>query len=424
MKKKVFAWAVIVIVASPAFANNSKASKETPASVLTGWMQLHARMVRDAKGVAHVSFSRHFSYAAIAAYESIVASDASYRSLGGQLNGLQTLPTANKNEYYWPASLNAAYAQVMRKYYASFGMCSARIDSMEAAQTKVFEQLKVAAAILNKSAGYGKRIAAIVLQWAEEDGAVSQKTYTPLTGDGVWKPATVAAMPFWAEKRSLIKNTLDVFAIKPPVYAAGTEGMFYKMANEVYTASVNLTPEQRAIALHWDDNPNGKYMSGFGHWAYILSGLVKQYKLPLLKAAEAYVRMSIAMHEASILAWKGKYQYNVVRPITFIQQHISNTWQPLISTPPHPEFPAAHATISTAAAVALTAVFGENCAVTDDSYTDIGMQPRSFTSLRSVSTEAGISRLYGGIHYRYSIEQGAMLGEAAANYMNKSIRFH
>jgi hypothetical protein len=271
---------------------------------------------------------------------------------------------------------------------------------------------------------YGRSVAAAVLQWAEEDLWESKNVYTPLTGEGVWQPASTAAVPFWADKRSLTKDIFTVYSLKQPVYAHNTDGMFYQMANEVYTTSVNLTPEQRAIALHWDDAPNGRYMSVFGHWTYILSGLIKKHQFPLLKAAEAYARMSISMHEAGILAWKGKYQYNVVRPITFINQHINKDWKPLISTPPHPEFPAAHATLSYAAATALCAMFGEACAVTDNSYMDIGMTERSYASLRDAAKEAGMSRLYGGIHYRYSIEQGFLLGEAAAKYTDKILRFH
>jgi hypothetical protein len=96
----------------------------------------------------------------------------------------------------------------------------------------------------------------------------------------------------------------------------------------------------------------------------------------------------------------------------------------LIATPAHPEFPAAHATISHAAAIALCKLFGENCSVTDKSYKDIGMPERTYASLQEVSKEAGFSRLYGGIHYRYSIEEGFVLGEQAAKYVDRLLRFH
>jgi hypothetical protein len=165
-------------------------------------------------------------------------------------------------------------------------------------------------------------------------------------------------------------------------------------------------------------------MSAFGHWSSILSGVIRQKQLSLIQAAEAYAKMSIAMYESMILAWKGKYQYKVLRPIGYIQQHIDKEWKPLISTPPHPEFPAAHATLSNAAATALASLLGDNCAFTDRSYTDIGMNERNFESLQQAAKEAGMSRLYGGIHYRYSIEQGFILGENVAKLVSKSISFH
>ena len=133
--------------------------------------------------------------------------------------------------------------------------------------------------------------------------------------------------------------------------------------------------------------------------------------------------MAIAMHEASLLAWREKYQHNVVRPITYIQQHIDKQWTPLIATPPHPEFPAEHATLSNDAATALGVVFGNNCSLTDNSYVDIGMNERSYASIQAAAQDAGLSRLYGGIHYRYSIEQGFLLGEQTAKFVNDSIRF-
>jgi hypothetical protein len=114
----------------------------------------------------------------------------------------------------------------------------------------------------------------------------------------------------------------------------------------------------------------------------------------------------------------------VVRPVTYIQQHISKQWEPVIITPPHPEFPAAHATLSNAAAISLCSLFGDSCAVTDDSYTDIGLKERNYTSLQNVAKEAGMSRLYGGIHYRYSIEQGFALGERAAKHIDANVSFH
>lgn len=416
---------LMFIVASFVSSNNfaQKKSNQLPPTALTRWMDLHCRMVRASKGIPHVAYSRHFAYTAIAVYESIVGSDPDYQSLSGQLTGLGNLPPIPENSLFWPASLNTTYAEMLRSFYGRFASCTQTIDSMEESQKRAFINAGTGQPVVEKSAGFGKLIAGAILQWASEDGSASTKQYTPLKGEGVWTPVAQAATPFWAENRALTNNLESAFALEQPGYSADTAGNFWKMAMEVYNTSVKLTPEQKATALYWDDSPNGQYMTVFGHWTFLLSGLLNERRTPLIKAAEAYARMAISMQEASILAWKGKYQYNVVRPVTFIQQYIDPGWKPLIATPPHPEFPAAHATLSNAAAMALCSVLGYDCKVTDKSYTDIGMPKRNYVSLQDAAKEAGLSRLYGGIHYRYSIHQGFILGEATAKHIDQSIRF-
>jgi hypothetical protein len=422
MKKKNFLLILMLAFATVSFAQRN--TKEISSDILTSWMELHCKMVKSSNGIAHVAYSRHFVYTAIAAYESIVAGSLGYRSLVNQLNGLNSLPEVPKERIFWPASLNASYADMLRSFYGPFASCSVRIDSMEQAQENFFLTQHISQKEIDKSTEYGKAIATAIIQWAATDNSNSTKVYVPLKGEGVWVPASKPAAPFFAENRSITKDLFGVYSLKQPIYSIDTTKDFYKMANEVYITSVNLTPEQKATALYWDDSPNGKYMTAFGHWTSITCSLIKQRHFSLIRAAEAYAKMTIAMHEASILAWKGKYQYNVLRPITYIQQNINKQWTPLIGTPPHPEFPAAHSTISSAAATALCSLFGEACHVTDNSYIDIGMQERSYSSLQDVAKEAGISRLYGGIHYRYSIEQGFDLGAITAKHVDQSIRFH
>lgn len=400
-----------------------KSATPPGSTTLTGWMDLHCRLVRASTGITHVAYSRHFSYTAIAAYESIVSSDRSFRSLSGQLVGLQRLPMVPPKSLYSQASLNAAYADMLRSFYGRFGACQKSIDSMERANQQGFVQAGIVPSLLEKSRKFGKSTATAILRWASGDGATSMKEYIPLKGEGVWVPASQASAPFWHENRSLTPNLRSAFSLQHPTYSTDTANSFWKMANEVYNVSASLTAEQKATARYWDDSPNGQYMTVFGHWTSILSELLKQHQLPLIKACEAYAKMTITMHEAALLAWQGKYSYNVVRPITFIQQHINSGWMPLITTPAHPEFPAAHATLSNAAATALCSLFGNDCKVTDKSYTDIGMAQRNYLSLQEVAQEAGLSRLYGGIHYRYSIEQGFILGEATARHIDRSIRF-
>jgi hypothetical protein len=427
MKKVIFLAIAVSGLIFPVIAQKTIQSKNESHTVLTQWMVLQSRLVRNSSGIPHVAYSRHFCYTAIAAYESIVRGKNEYRSLAGQLTGLDQLTSPPKGEVYWPASLNAAYAAMLRYFYAPFASCAAVIDSMQQSQ----EQLQLRYSdkeTVKKSEEYGEQIAAAVIEWSKTDGSDNTRSYILQESEGLWIPTppsyVPASTPYWGENRSLTKDLLiEVGLLKQPIYSTDPNSDFYKMANEVFTVSKHLTPEQKATAFYWDDSPNGIYKTVYGHWTSLLSGLVKQHDLSLIKTAEAFAKMAMSMYEAAILAWDGKYKYNVVRPVTYIQQHIDNQWTPAIVTPPHPEFPAAHATLSNAAATALCSLFGDNCSVTDASYTDIGLKERTYRSLQDVAKEAGMSRLYGGIHYRYSIEQGSKLGERAAKHVDANVSF-
>ena len=409
-------------IAAPGLAHSP--SKKITSTILTEWMDLHCQLVRKASGIPHVSYSRQFSYTAVAVYESIAGNYPSNRSLAKQLNGLTPAPARSKGEYDQQLCVNAVYSEMLRAFYSPFDGCKATIDSMERVQAQRISNSGVNKKVLESSTAFGKAIASHILQWSNGDGSKSDKKYNPLQGEGLWTPTTTAAAPFWYESRTITPNLFSIYSMTAPLYSADITSAFYKMAREVYDAGKELSEEQRKIALHWDDSPNGQYITVFGHWTSILSGLIKQRGLSLIEASQAFAKMSIALHDASIIAWKGKYQYNVLRPDTYIQQHIDNSWRPLISTPPHPEFPAAHATLSYAAATALQTVFGSNCTVNDNTYTRIGMQERTYPSLLAAAREAGLSRLYGGIHYRYSIEQGFLIGEKVARFVDTSISFH
>ena len=89
-----------------------------------------------------------------------------------------------------------------------------------------------------------------------------------------------------------------------------------------------------------------------------------------------------------------------------INEHLDESWQPLLQTPPFPEYPSGHSGISTAAAVVLTDQFGDNFAFADSTELAYGLPVRSFSSFKQAAAEAAISRLYGGIHYRMAIEEG------------------
>ena len=426
MKNKIVFIPFLLLVCTPMYSGMPEVVNGE-SQLMSDWLRLQQRLIRATKGVPHVAYSRHFAYTSIAVYESLAGGDASYRSLAGQLDGLRALPKPESGaKYCWPASANAAFATMFRSFYISAINKKHLIDSLENTYAAMYEHTGYTKEEVDRAAAFGKSMAQAILLWAESDGYNKQcPAFQPLTGEGKWiatPPAFGApALPYWMDNRRMVASNVSLKA--PIQFNKEKSSEFYKMVSEVYNVSRELTEEQKNIAWFWDDSPNGKYFSVFGHWASILAQLIDRNELGLMTTAEAFAKMSISQYHATIACWKGKYEYALLRPVTYIQKYIDEGWTPLIETPPHPEYPAAHAAFSSAAANALTDVFGKNAPFTDHSYDDLGIKSRSFKSLEEAAHEAGLSRLYGGIHYRPSIDAGYLLGKAVAEDVLKQIKF-
>ncbi|MGZ8503720.1 MAG: vanadium-dependent haloperoxidase [Chitinophagaceae bacterium] len=400
------------------YLKNGSTLKNSDAKLVNDWIDIHLKVIKNTTGITHVGFSRHFSYTGVALYETLEKGDNQYKSIAGKLNGAVQLPAAPAGKkLFYPAAANAAIAEMLRFFYASKPANVQSIDSLEELYVNKYKleagrHFQVAEAIK-----YGKQVATAVIEWSKQDGSVNANIpYTPL-GEGYWEPTAPgfasANVPGWRNNQTILTGSIDNTLPPAPIeFSKLASSSFYNMAKEVYDISQGLTSEQKAIADFWDDVPNGKYVSAFGHWFSILKQVLQKENSHLMKAADAYLRLGISMHEATISCWQAKYKYHQMRPITYIQKHMGHSnWQPHIGTPPHPEYSAAHATLSASAAYALESVFGKNLSFTDHTYDEIGMSPRIFTSLKAAGEEAGLSRLYGGIHYRPSIEAGKIQGK-------------
>jgi hypothetical protein len=288
---------------------------------------------------------------------------------------------------------------------------------------------EVDAATFERSKTFGKDVANRVFEWSQTDGYLTRHpAYILPVGPGQYErtPPDFQApqRPYWHTNRPLMKGSVESSAIPPPpAFSTDPSSEFYAMAKEVYDVSTTLTPEQRAQALFWRDVPGG----GHAHWLSIfLQVLYQEGNYVMLdKAAMVYAKMGITQSDARISCWKAKYTYNLLRPVTYINGVIDKEkdWLPVFSTPNHPEYPAAHSSFSAPGAFVLTREFGDNYAFTDNTYDFISLPERSFRSFNHAATDAGDSRVYGGLHYRPSVAAGQMLGNAVAKYMYDHIRF-
>jgi hypothetical protein len=232
----------------------------------------------------------------------------------------------------------------------------------------------------------------------------------------------IASTPYLGKVRPIVSGSGDnAQPAAPTTYSENPSSDFYAMVKELYDVSQSLTPKQTATALYWRDVPG---TTTPGHYVSIIKQVLEQDKTMLDKAAIAYAQTGITVYDAAISCWQAKYSYNLVRPITYIRTVMGHSsWSPVFATPPHPEYPAAHAVLSAAAADALSYVFGDNYSFTDHTYDYLGMAFRPYTSFRAFGEDAGYSRLYGGIHYRPSIIAGLQQGRKVAANINSKLKF-
>jgi membrane-associated phospholipid phosphatase len=186
------------------------------------------------------------------------------------------------------------------------------------------------------------------------------------------------------------------------------------MARELYDSTRKLSDEQKAIALFWADNPIATGTPGF-HWVSVINQMVTLRHLNADQTVETYALTSIAISDAFVGCWKEKFRSMVVRPVTYVNRVIDPKWQTLFATPPFPEYPSGHSTLSGAAATVLIGLLGDSTGFTDSTQVDIGAPSRSFRNFSHMLDEVAVSRVYGGIHYMPAVvngrAQGACIGQ-------------
>lgn len=393
-------------------------STKEEGDVATKWYKFQLKMILNSDpAYSPMVLARVFSYEGIALYESVRHVEPNTVSLSEYLYQMPSMPLKENNSgYLWAASANAALAKMMRSLYPNLTPGKlASIDSLEAAINSSFRP-GIESTVFKRSQSYGLAVANAVLAWAATDNDnQSNAGYVPPVFEGAWEPTPPlfagAAAPFLGNARPLLEANATGIA-PPPLhsYSVDPDSEFYKMAKDLYDVSKNLSDEQRAIALFWNDIGIKKGFTPMGHSISIATQILEKEKANLLVSAETYARVGIALRDANIMVWRSKFHYNLLRPVTYIRAVIDKDWMPIIGTPSHPEYPAAHAYITGAAMQALTSVFGENYAFTDHTYDFLGFVPREFSALNDAATESGMSRRFGGIHYLPSIQTGLAEG--------------
>ncbi len=396
---------------------------------------LHAAVDKVTEIMIHDIFSppvasRIYVYPNITAYEIMALENNQYKSLAGQVSGLTPIPKpdATKKINYGLAAM-IAHIDMSRRLIFSEDRMKAYRDSLYG----IWESRNAREFMASKE--YGLEVAEHMASWMNQDNYNQTRTmpkFTVNTDDpSRWQPTPPSYMdgiePHWNKIRPFVIDSAAQFRPTPPPPFSMDEGTdFYKEVKEVYDISNEITAkgdesEEIAIAQFWDCNPYVSVTRGHlmfatkkitpgAHWIGIVKIASRLDESDFDKTLYAYTKTSIAIADAFISCWDEKYNSNLIRPETLINEHIDDSWEPVLQTPPFPEYTSGHSVVSGAAATALTDVYGEDFAFDDDTELPYGLPVRSFNSFNEAADEAAISRMYGGIHYRTAVEIGVKQG--------------
>ena len=398
--------------------------------VLSTWTRLILELVRHTATYSPPVASRAFAYIFVAAHEALATGSPNSVSLSGQLNALTPTPAREAGTYDEACVLHAALAASAQKFFANTGPTGLRAMAALADQLGAEASAGLPQDVVARSIGHGQAVAAHILTWSLTDGGAVVENmgfpydYTPGTNPQDWVPTSLLRqqqaplLPNWGQNRPFAMPSGSSCPIPPPpAYSEDPASPFYAAALEVRDTVANLTDEQRLIARFWSDDPMLSPTPP-GHWIAITLAIADRDSLPVDRTAGILAALGVTMADAFIGCWAAKFEFNLLRPITYIRRVIDPKWEPLLNTPPFPEYPSGHSTQSGAAAAVLTAAFGEDFAFDDPTHEDEDFPVRSYASFQAAAEEAGISRLYGGIHYRFGVtaglDQGRCIGAYAA----------
>ncbi|MEV1174803.1 vanadium-dependent haloperoxidase [Nonomuraea sp. NPDC049784] len=272
---------------------------------------------------------------------------------------------------------------------------------------------------------------------------------TSLAEPGRWAPLTYVnragalvtppfLAPHWGRVASFSGAARDLADSVPAPYAYPSSG-FSKQAAEIVSGTASLTDRQKAIAEYWADGPNSETPPG--HWCLFAQRISARDQHSLDQDAKMFFALANSVMDAGIASWEVKRDHDSARPITAIRFLYRGkqipTWggrtidgaswvpyqAPTFPTPPFAEYVSGHSTFSAAAAEVLkrftgSDTFGEQAVIAKgSSQVEPGVTPAQDVTLRwptftEAADEAGMSRRYGGIHFRPGDLQGRALGRA------------
>lgn len=379
------------------------------------WNQQALQAIRTAggPGAPPPKASRSLAMVSLAVYDSVNAisgTHTQYHYNGGALGGTSKEAAACQSAF---DMLSALYpSQNFNSQY------TARMNAIPDGAAKT------------QGIALGHSVATDIWNLRSNDGSANNSVFTGGTGIGQWRPTsagTTGLLPLWGQVTPFGMTSGNQFQMGPPP----------AVNSEEYTAAYNevkdlgratgstRTADQTDIAKFWADG--GGTITPPGHWNQIAQSVSLSNGLSLDENARMFALLNIAEADAAIAAWDMKYVHNFWRPVTAIQNGDLDgnldtigelAWTPLIATtPPFPGFTSGHSTFSAAGGEILKLFMGTDNISFTTSTDAAGIAARFFNNFSAAVDEAGMSRIYGGIHFQFDNTVGKTMGRNIGGYV-------
>ncbi len=409
----------------------SALTKSYSGEVVQDYFALQCDITRDMDGFFPTVAARAYGYLGIAAYEGAVHGIPGAKSLAGQIQGFPvgSLPTPNNQEKYnWALVCNTVCAETMRNMFlasmdeAVEGLI-AQLESAYASELSVNEDED----IVERSENFGKALADAIYQISMNDGGHEsylnpfQTPYELPLGDYCWIPTDATPTPLspnWQDNRTFLSNIAETSQPDAHLtFSTSENSEFYQAAMDVYNQVNSNTPEEELIAEYWADDPF-QTCTPAGHTFNILKQLLSETGATLEKTVVAFGMLGVCESDAFVSCWKGKYDYMLMRPVTYIKLYIDPNFNTVIGTPPFPAYVSGHSAEIGAGITLFNSLFTNgdgNYDFTDLSQLQYGFTSRTYSSFYQMAEECANSRLYGGIHFEMDNSAGLEMGYAVGN---------
>jgi hypothetical protein len=312
------------------------------------------------------------------------------------------------------ASPDAAAASAM--YVVLLGMVPAQKNSFDDAYKSIIAKIPDGEA-KERGVAFGGEVAKAFLEVRANDGMSATAEYKPPTGPGQWQPTPPAKAPMAAPQlANVLPFTTKTFGFLkvegPPALDSAAYARDIDEIRQVGSRnSTTRTADQTASAIFW-------YISTPVPWEAAARAAAQKMNPGLVDNARIFALMNMAGADAYIAAWQIKQKINFWRPITAIREAMRNpdpSWEPLLGTPPHPDYPSGHTIHSGAMAEVMRRLIGADQLTFGSALLlPSGPLPRSWNSLSEAEKDVTGARIWAGIHFRTADEHGVALGHAIA----------